>query len=113
MILAAMETWGRLSPQFLHLLQMLHAHGRRRDIAHGSPPGNYLQRWLLMLSSTIARTTAKAMFDAMYAHSPSGAVLPPSSVVDEQLVQQTHISFLGQHAFPTEEWLIGAPTSHV
>ena len=39
---AAMETWGRIGPHFMSLLLSLHAHGRRRDIAHGCPAGNYL-----------------------------------------------------------------------
>ena len=110
---AAMETWGRIGPHFMSLLLSLHAHGRRRDIAHGCPAGNYLQRWFLMLSSTIARTTAKAMFDAMYAQAPQGGVLPPSSVIDENIVRQTHISFLQQTGFPVDDWLVGAPSSHV
>ena len=52
-----------------------------------------------MLSSTITRTTAKAIFDAMYAHSPQGSVLPPSSVISPGTVAQTHVSFLGQSLF--------------
>jgi hypothetical protein len=66
-----------------------------------------------MLSSTIARTSAKAMFDAMYAQAPQGNVLPPSAVIDDKIVQQTHISFLRQCSFPTEDWMVGAPSSHV
>lgn len=66
-----------------------------------------------MLSSTIARTTAKAMFDAMYVHSPQGAVLPPSAVISPDVVAQTHVSFLGQMAFPAEDWHAAAPASHV
>jgi hypothetical protein len=109
---AAMETWGRLGPQFISLLQTLHAHGRRRDAAHGAPMGNYLQRWLLMLSATITRTTAKAIFDSMYAHSPSGSVLPPSAVISPDLVSQTCVSFLGQSLFPTDSWLAASRASH-
>ena len=66
-----------------------------------------------MLSSTIARTSAKAMFDAMYAQAPQGSILPPSAVIDDKIVQQTHISFLRQCSFPTEDWMVGAPSSHV
>ena len=65
-----------------------------------------------MLSSTLARTSAKAMFDAMYAHAPDGAVLPPSSVIAPEVIAQTHLSFLGQMNFPTEDWACGARASH-
>ena len=53
------------------------------------------------------------MFDAMYVHSAAGEILLPSAIIDDRIVQCTRVSFLGQNAFPTEEWSIGAPTSHV
>ena len=65
-----------------------------------------------MLSSTITRTTAKAIFDAMYAHSPTGSVLPPSSVISPDTVAQTHVSFLGQSLFPTDDWIAASRASH-
>ena len=65
-----------------------------------------------MLSSTITRTTAKAIFDSMYAHSPQGSVLPPSSVISPETVAQTQISFLGQSLFPTDEWNASIRASH-
>ncbi len=45
----AIESWGRIGPEFLCFLQHLHTLGRRRDRAHGSTPGNYLQRWQVVL----------------------------------------------------------------
>ncbi len=66
-----------------------------------------------MLSATLNRAIARAIFDSLYAHSPQGDVLPPSARVDGDTAAGLHAHFLGQNLFPTDNWTGAAPASPV
>ncbi len=107
----AIESWGRIGPEFHCFLQHLHTMGRRRDRAHGVPLGNYLQRWQIMLSATLNRAIARAIFDSLYAHSPQGDVLPPAARIDPDAAEALHSHFLQQGLFPNDAWTGAAPAA--
>ena len=77
----AIETWGRLGPSLVAFIDTLSATAQRRDLAHGLPRGNYKQRWLTMLSCTLNKAIARAIFDSLYYSAPS-----PHSPLDESTV---------------------------
>ena len=77
----AIETWGRLGPSLAAFIDTLAATAQRRDLAHGLPRGNYKQRWLTMLSCTLNKAIARAIFDSLYYSAPA-----PHSPLDEATV---------------------------
>ena len=83
----AIETWGRLGPAMHSFLESLSATAQRRDLAHGLPRGNYMQRWLTMLSCTLNKAISRAIFDSLYYSSPSlNATIDPTTILSQDQV---------------------------
>ena len=112
----AIETWGRLGPAMHSFLESLSSTAQRRDLAHGLPRGNYMQRWLTMLSCTLNKAISKAIFDSLYysAPSPSSPIDPATVLTQDQVTSALRDAFgpygRRMHPFPRQSNSMAAPS---
>ena len=87
-------------------LESLSATAQRRDLAHGLPRGNYMQRWLTMLSCTLNKAISRAIFDSLYysAPSPNSPIDPATVLTQDQVTSALRdasgLYGLRMHPFP-------------
>ena len=89
------ETWGRLSEEAEHILQLCAAVAARRDYRRGRLPGDRVRRWRAMLDASLQRAVAEQRQAAAFG-------LPGRPVRRRRAIDLTNLEVSGA-------WPAGAP----